>query len=203
MIDETRRPTEGAKISRRDYQTRTPVEAARFFLGKHLLVRTPRGIAGGVIVETEAYGGREDRACHGFNDRRTARTEVMFGPGGSAYVYLCYGLHWLLNFVTGPADSPEAVLIRGVKITEGKAWVARRRRGLPEKAWASGPGRVTAALGIGRRHNACDLTGETIWVENRGLEVSARNVEATPRIGISYAGEWVHKPWRFVWNPPA
>jgi DNA-3-methyladenine glycosylase len=201
LIEAKRRRRRGAKIPRCDYQARGPVEAARFFLGKYLLVRTSRGISGGIIVETEAYGGCEDRACHGFDGRRTARTEIMFGPGGYAYVYLCYGLHWLLNFVTGPADSPEAVLIRGVKITEGKEAVAVRRKGLPETAWANGPGRVTAALGIGRKHNACDLTGETIWVEDRGLVVPPREVGSTPRIGISYAGEWAHKPWRFVWTP--
>lgn len=188
------------KLSAEIYRDPNPVRMARYFLGKHLLVRTPEGLCGGLITETEAYGGAEDKACHGYNNRRTARTEIMFAPGGRAYVYLCYGMHQMFNIVTGPADVPQAVLIRAVMVTEGVELAARRRGKIPRKDWASGPGRVTAALGITREHNTLDLTGDTVWVEDRGVVVPPRQVTRTPRIGIHYAGEWVHKPWRFVWE---
>jgi DNA-3-methyladenine glycosylase len=187
-------------LARHDYADPRPVRAARFFLGKVLCVRAADGYAEGVIVETEAYGGPRDAASHAFGNRRTARTEVMFAPGGVAYVYLCYGMHRLFNIVTGPVDSPQAVLVRAVKITAGHELVRKRRPGLAEKDWASGPGRVCAALGIGMHHNRHDLSGETIWIEDRGVKVLPREVKRTPRIGVNYAGAWALKPWRFVWE---
>ncbi len=124
----------------------------------------------------------------------------MFAPGGVAYVYFCYGMHRLFNIVTGPRDSPEAVLVRAVRITAGRELVRRRRPGVAEKDWASGPGRVCAALGISLDHNRCDLRGGTIWIEDRGVAAPARDVKRTPRIGVNYAGVWALKPWRFVWK---
>ena len=189
----------GRKLAKNEY-AHTPTRAARFLLGKFLCVRAPDGYAEGVITETEAYGGPKDAACHGFGNRRTARTEILFAPGGVGYVYLCYGLHHLFNIITGPPGSPEAVLIRAVRITAGQDVVQRRRPGVAEKHWASGPGRVAAALGIGLHHYGCDLAGETIWVEDRGLKVPAQEIKRTPRIGVDYAGSWAQKPWRFVWE---
>ena len=120
-------------------------------------MQAPDGYAEGMITETEAYGGIQDAASHAFRNRRTARTEVMFAPGGVAYVYFCYGMHRLFNIVTGPKDSPEAVLVRAVRITAGHELVRKRRHGIKEKDWASGPGRVCAALGIAMEHNRHDL----------------------------------------------
>jgi DNA-3-methyladenine glycosylase len=191
----------GRKLSLIEYADPNPVRCARFLLGKFLMVRTEEGLTGGMICETEAYGGAQDKACHGYGNRRTARTEVMFARGGMAYVYLCYGLHHLFNVVTGDADVPQAVLIRAVKITEGGELAAKRRRGVPEKHWASGPGKVSAALGIDHRHGGHDLTGEIIWIEDRGLAVRAREIQTSARIGVGYAGIWAKKPWRFVWSP--
>jgi hypothetical protein len=125
--------TPGRKLVRADYADPRPTRAARFFLGKFLCVAAPDGYAEGMILETEAYGGIEDAASHGFGYRRTPRTEIIFAPGGVSYVYLCYGLHHLFNIVTGPADSPEAVLIRAVRITAGREIVRRRRAGVAEK----------------------------------------------------------------------
>jgi len=160
-------------LTRDDYVDPRPTRAARFFLGKVLCVRAPDGYAEGMITETEAYGGIEDAASH-----------RMF------------------NIVTGPRDSPEAVLVRAVKIAAGHDVVRRRRKGIAEKDWASGPGRVCAALGIEMHHNRHDLLmGELIWIEDRGVQVPTREVEQTPRIGVDYAGEWAKKPWRFVWSP--
>jgi DNA-3-methyladenine glycosylase len=189
----------GRKLVRADYAV-GPLRAARFFLGKFLCVAAPDGYAEGVITETEAYKGPEDKASHAFGNRRTERTEIMFAPGGVSYVYLCYGLHHMFNIITGPADLPEAVLVRAVRITGGHEIVRKRRPRVPEKQWASGPGRVCSALAIGMDHYGADLGGETIWIEDRGWKIPPREVKRTPRIGVDYAGAWALKPWRFVWE---
>jgi DNA-3-methyladenine glycosylase len=186
-----------------DYADGDTARIACFFLGKVLCVQAQDGYAEGMITETEAYGGVEDAASHAYQGRRTARTEVMYALGGAAYVYLCYGLHNMFNIITGPKDSPKAVLVRAVKIVAGDEVVRRRRRGVAEKDWASGPGRVCIALGIGRHHYGHDLTsGDSVWIEDRGVKVPRREIIAGPRVGIDYAGEWVHVPWRFVWKTP-
>jgi DNA-3-methyladenine glycosylase len=194
-----------ARILTRDaYAEPSATRAARFFLGKFLCVQAPDGYAEGMVTELEAYGGARDAASHGFGNRRTARTEIMFAPGGVAYVYFCYGMHRMFNIVIGPRDSPKAVLVRAVKIAAGHELVRQRRHGIAEKDWASGPGRVCAALGIEMHHNRQDLlAGEIIWIEDRGVRVPPREVKRTPRIGVDYAGAWAKKPWRFVWQPRA
>ena len=168
-------------------QQKKTVALARWLLGKHLVRRFSDGREDArMIVETEAYNGEEDQACHA-RAGRTKRTEVMYGPGGVWYVYLCYGIHEMLNLVVGPQDHPAAILIRGV---EG----------------AVGPGRVTKALGIDRTLNARSaVEPETgLWLEDRGVRVPGRIVEATPRIGIDYAGPiWTQKHWRFTFHPRA
>jgi DNA-3-methyladenine glycosylase len=189
-----------SKLSRSAYLDPNPPRLAKFFLGKYLFVNSPKGLCGGIIYETEAYGGAKDKASHAYGNRRTARTEIMFSSGGYAYVYLCYGMYYLLNLVTGPKDVPQAILIRGVYITEGVEIVKARRKGIDQKHWASGPGKVTLALGVTKKHQGCDLTGDTIWLEDRGIKVPSKEIVASPRVGIDYAEEWVHKPWRFVWN---
>lgn len=188
------------KLTRQDYADPKPTRAARYFLGKFLCVHAEDGYAEGMITETEAYGGAQDAASHAFGHRRTPRTEIMFAPGGVAYVYFCYGMHRLFNIVTGPQDSPEAVLVRAVKITAGHDLVRQRRPRVAEKDWASGPGRVCSALGIALHHNRSDLVGEIIWIEDRGIVPPSREVKRTPRIGVDYAGAWALKPWRFVWE---
>ena len=149
------------------------------------------------IVETEAYRGPEDKASHAYNNRRTARTEVMFGPGGHAYVYLCYGIHHLFNVVTGPAEIPHAVLVRAVEPLVGiDIMMARRQRTQPKKL-TSGPGLVGQALGLSTIHSGLALTtGDSIWIEAQGLEKDEAIV-SSPRIGVDYAGECATWPWRF------
>ncbi len=157
------------------------VALARWLIGRHLVRRFPDGrTEARLITETEAYHGETDLACHA-RAGRTARTDVMYGPGGVWYVYLCYGIHELLNLVVGPPDFPAAILIRGV---EG----------------ASGPGRVTRQLAINRALNRRPATPEEgLWIEDRGVRVPAARVKATPRIGVDYAGPiWASKPWRFT-----
>lgn len=176
-------PTVEAQI----LQTKKTVALARWLLGKHLVRRLPDGRSEArMIVETEAYHGESDQACHA-RAGRTRRTEVMYAAGGVWYVYLCYGIHEMLNLVVGPADWPAAVLIRGV---EG----------------AVGPGRVTKILGIDRALNATSATdaGGGLWLEDRGVRVPARLIQKTPRIGVDYAGPiWSSKHWRFTFDPRA
>ncbi|CAF0693955.1 DNA-3-methyladenine glycosylase [Candidatus Methylacidithermus pantelleriae] len=189
----------GKKIPLEAYRLSDPVDRARFFLGKRLVVETTEGRVSGLICETEAYGGAEDRACHGFGNRKTRRNWVLFEEGGIAYVYLCYGMHYLLNFVLGPKGIPLAVLIRAVWIIEGRSLVQLRRKGVDPKNWANGPGRVTQALGIDGSFNGLSLVGDRIWVEETGLVVPEKELEIGSRVGVDYAGDWAKMPWRFRW----
>lgn len=128
------------------------------------------------ITETEAYRGEEDLACHA-KKGRTPRTEVLYMEGGTIYVYLIYGMYWLINFVTGPAEHPQAALIRGI---EGMY----------------GPGRLTRHLDIDKSFNKQNITtAENIWVENDDLVIA---YNSNPRIGVDYAGSWAKMPWRFT-----
>jgi DNA-3-methyladenine glycosylase len=165
-------------------RTKKTVVLARWLLGK-VLVRARRGRETAVLItEVEAYDGPRDRASHAHADRgRTPRNAVMFGPGGQWYVYLCYGVHEMLNLVTGPRDYPAAILIRGV---EG----------------VIGPGRVTRALGIDRKLNATAAARASgLWIEDRGVRVPRRLMQTTPRIGVDYAGPvWAGKKWRFYFD---
>lgn len=189
------------------YQQDDVVGLARELLGMRLCVRTPTsksGVLSALITETEAYGGAEDKGCHGYNNRRTTRTEPLFAPGGISYVYLCYGLHHLFNVVTGPPDVPMAVLIRAVIVEPGsasEAIVGRRRRGVPRKLWSNGPGKVSTSLGITtKQHNGLSLGADQVWLEMTGITVKDSEVNITPRIGIDYAEEWIPAPRRFVFN---
>jgi len=193
------------------FYTRHDVTAiARQLLGKHLFTNLHgEGITGGVIVETEAYAGPEDRASHAYRGRRTRRTEVMFHSGGVAYVYLCYGMHALLNVVTHGEGVPHAVLIRAIQPTHGIAVMLRRRsRKTLDCALTAGPARLTRSLGIDTGHNGTPLTGNRIWIEDRGDAVPAADVVASPRVGVAYAGPHAKRPWRFrirdnPWTSPS
>ena len=176
------------------YQRSDVVQIARELVGKVLYSSMDGQVTAGMIVETEAYNGVVDRACHAFGGRRTARTEVMFRAGGVAYVYLCYGMHHLLNIVTGPQDMPQAVLIRALKPLEGLDVMLLRRKG--KEPLTSGPGTVAQALGITTKHSGVSLLGNTIWIEDHGIAIP--NIVTSPRIGVDYAGEDALLPYRFV-----
>src|SRR5688572_16036609 len=170
---------------------------ARDLLGKVLVVPARGGArVAGIIVETEAYRAPEDRASHAWNGRRTRRTETMYGPGGTAYVYFVYGMYHQFNVVTNVADVPHAVLIRALEPLEGVDLMRRRRGGAAPGELTSGPGKLCIALGIDRRLDGADLLGDRIWLEP-GRRVSADAIAAGPRVGIDYAGDWVAQPWRF------
>ncbi|MGZ9274675.1 MAG: DNA-3-methyladenine glycosylase [Nitrospira sp.] len=170
------------KVLLRSYFSRPTIEVARSLIGKYLIRENEHGSVAGRIVEVEAYVGPEDKACHA-SKGRTARTEVLFGPPGHAYVYLCYGMHEMLNVVTEQDGFPAAILLRAVEC---------------DGMLIDGPGRLTRAFGIDRRLNRCDLTaGEALWFEDRGESLPRGALKTYPRIGVDYAGEWAKKPWRF------
>jgi len=182
----------------REFYTRPNVLAvARDLLGKKLVVpaRKDQRVAG-IIVETEAYRGPEDRASHAYGGRRTNRTETMYGIGGTAYVYFVYGMYNQFNVVTNIENTPHAVLVRALEPVEGLDLIKRRRAGRSEYEWTSGPGRLCIALGIDRKLDKADLLGDRVWIEE-GISVSPRQIARGPRIGIDYAESWVTKPWRF------
>lgn len=163
-------------------------------IGKYLVRKIGRKKIAIMITETEAYDGPKDLACHA-SKGRTARTEVMFGEAGHWYVYLVYGMYYMLNIVTGPRDYPAAVLIRAAQ--------AQPTRGDVEGALLhhlNGPGKVTRFLGIDKRLNTSPAAKAAgLWIEDRGVRIRKSEIMRTPRIGIDYAGEkWAMKPWRFV-----
>jgi len=182
----------------REFYTRPDVlEVARDLLGKKLVVpnRNGRRVAG-IIVETEAYRGPEDRASHAFGGRRTNRTETMYGVGGTAYVYFVYGMYNQFNVVTNVENIPHAILVRALEPLEGLDVMRRRRQGRSEYELTSGPGRLCLAMGIDRGLDKADLLGDRVWIEE-AVSTSPRQIARGPRIGIDYAENWKHKPWRF------
>ncbi len=163
-----------------DFFSRDVLEVAPDLLGKMLVRNFASGmIFSSQITEVEAYRGEEDRACHA-SKGRTNRTEIMYHPGGAVYVYLIYGMYWMLNFVTGRRDEPQAVLIRGLKEV-------------------TGPGRITRKLEIGSDFYGESLaSSERLWIEDHDHAIT---MQVGPRIGIDYAGEpWKTLPWRYMAN---
>ncbi len=183
----------------REELCREPVRLAEFLLGKLLVHDSPEGRTSGLIVETEAYLGRGDRASRGYGGRRTPSTETLYGPCGRAYVYIVHG-HALLNVVAAPPGEPTAVLIRALEPLEGMELMARRRgidlssRGGIRRL-CSGPGRLTKAMGVTREHDGLDLSGGALWIGDAGREVG--EVVRRPRVGVDYAGEDALLPLRF------
>lgn len=175
------------------------VGLAKKLLGKVLCTRiNGQPLTSGLITETEAYRGYDDKASHASGRRRTDRTKTMFKNGGISYVYLCYGIHHLFNVVTNKADKADAVLIRGIKPLEGKETMLQRRNASDiTPALTAGPGRLTQALGITTEYDAVDLTGSSIWIEDHGHSLTKEQITAAPRIGVDYAGEHADRLWRF------
>ena len=171
---------------------------AKDLLGKVLFTKTEVGVTAGIIVETEAYFGIGDKASHAYGGRRTARTETLYSEGGTAYTYLCYGIHHLFNVVTSVKDDPRCVLIRSIEPLEGLDIMEMRRK-MPadRKAISSGPGSAAKALGIDLTFNKNILTGNRIWIEDRGIFYDGSQISTASRIGIDYAQEHADLPLRF------
>lgn len=180
------------------YQREDVVQIARELLGKLLLTKINNQLTGGIIIETEAYKGAEDRACHAYNYRRTKRNEAMYQNGGIAYVYLCYGIHYLFNVVTHAKEVPHAVLIRAIFPTIGiETMLKRRKKNFLNPQLTSGPGSVCQALSIDLSHNAISLSSSDIWITHSDIQVNQTQISQGPRIGVDYAGQDALLPWRF------
>lgn len=200
----------GSRRLRRGDFSLGPVELAKDLLGRRLVRILDDGTRlAGTIVETEAYLGVPDRAAHSFGGRRTARTEPMFGPPGTAYVYFTYGMHHCMNVVAGEAGDPVAVLIRALEPTEGVEVMATNRVGSRAKPprptdLCSGPGKLCQAMGIGRAFSGADLAADPSLFVEEGLGPMGgegeRRLVNTPRIGVGGAAEWADA--RLRWHLP-
>ena len=181
------------------YQGDDVVQISKDLLGMYLMTRINGEVTGGIITETEAYAGESDRASHAYDGRRTKRTEIMYGEGGNAYVYLCYGIHHLFNVVTNKEGIPHAVLIRAIKPILGLDTILNRRdmKEGSKKIIAGGPGTVSQALGISTADTGLNLNGNRLWIEDKGQSVDAETIITGPRIGVDYAGEDAKLPYRF------
>lgn len=185
----------------KSFFSRDTVQVARELVGKRLVRLEDGKRISGLILETEAYRGEEDLACH-CRAGRTPRTEIMYGPAGLAYIYLIYGMYWLFNIVTENEGSPGAVLIRSILPQEGHQIIAQRRKNQPEKSWTDGPGKICIALGINGEMNGLDTCSRNaeIFIEER-QDLDPGRITCVPRVGLSSVPEpWRSIPWRFVVN---
>lgn len=186
------------KIPHSFYLGSDVVSISKSLLGKYLFTCSDGLLTGGYIVETEAYNGVVDKASHAFGNRQTPRTQIMFGEGGIAYIYLCYGIHEMLNVVTSVAGQPHAILIRAIEPTTGvDIMLARRNMTAVKPNITAGPGSVAKALGITRKINGISLQSDTLWIEDKGLNFTEEQIAAVPRIGVAYAGADALLPYRF------
>jgi DNA-3-methyladenine glycosylase len=174
------------------------VAISKSLLGKYLFTSINGLLSGGYITETEAYNGVVDRASHAYGNRKTPRTQIMYEEGGIAYIYLCYGIHEMLNVVTSVEGQPHAILIRAIEPTNGIDIMLARKNMLTLKPnITAGPGSVAKALGIDRKLNGISLQSDTLWIEDKGLSFTDDQIAAAPRIGVAYAGEDALLPYRF------
>ena len=189
--------TKARKLPREFYARQNVLTVARELLGKLLVVpANDSSRVSGMIVETEAYRGPEDRASHAYGGRRTKRTETMYQLGGSVYVYFVYGMYYQFNVVTNIRDTPHAVLVRALQPVEGIEDMRDRRQTHSDRNLTSGPGKLCIAMGIDRKLDREDLLGERVWIEE-GEKIPRTRIATGPRVGIDYAEEWIEKPWRF------
>ena len=187
------------KTLSRQFYTRTNVlTVARQLLGQRLVVPAQDGTrVSGIIVETEAYRGPQDRASHAYGGRRTHRTETMYQIGGTAYVYFIYGMYYQFNVVTSVPEIPHAVLVRALEPVEGIELMRQRRPGQSEHTLTNGPGKLCLALGIDRGFDRADLLGDRVWIEEGESRIASSEIVCGPRIGVEYAEDWAEKTWRF------
>ena len=192
-------PPAGAKRLGAEFYAGTDVVTiAKALLGKILVTNFGGIVTAARIVETEAYNGIVDKASHAYSGRRTKRTEIMYRPGGAAYVYLIYGIHHLFNIVTNTTDVPHAVLVRAAEPVWGiPDMLVRTGKHTVDFTLTRGPGNVSKALGISTAHTGFDLVGEEIYLLDDGTKYAKNQVIATPRIGVDYAAEDALLPYRF------
>ena len=186
------------------YQRDDVLLISRELLGKVLCTNFHGKLTSGIIVETEAYAGVTDKASHAYGGRKTKRTETMYAKGGSAYIYLCYGIHHLFNIVTNKENIPHAILIRAIEPQDGfKVMLERRNKKEMNHTLTAGPGSLTQALGITIKDSGTFLMDNLIWLEDQNINYTNQDILATPRVGVQYAGKDAQNPWRFqVENSP-
>ena len=187
------------RLGRSFYDRKDVTRIAKELLGK-LLVTTFKGvITSGRIVETEAYAGVGDKASHAYGNRRTSRTEVMFGNPGTVYVYLCYGIHHLFNVVTNKKDIPHAILIRALEPAEGiDTMLLRTGKIKLDDTLTKGPGNVSKAMGIFTYHTGISLLSDELFIEDDGFRLNENQILTTTRIGVDYAAEDSLLPYRYI-----
>ena len=198
-----------SKLTVEFYQREDVLLISRELLGKVLYTNFHGKLTSGIIVETEAYAGVTDKASHAYGGRRTKRTETMYAKGGSAYVYLCYGIHHLFNIVTNKENIPNAVLIRAIQPQDGiEIMLQRRNKKKVDQSFTAGPGSLTQALGITVKDSGTFLMDNLIWLEDQNINYTNQDILASPRVGVQYAGKDAQNPWRFQveispWVSPA
>lgn len=180
----------------RDFYLRSGLLVSKDLIGKQLVHCSPEGTTKGIIVEVEAYIGPHDAASHAFNFLNTERTAVQYDIGGYAYIYTIYGLHTCMNVVANQKDCPEVVLIRALQPTDGIGLMEKRRQKQSIRDLCNGPGKLSQAMGITKKHYGVDLCGDELFIETIDDTVPA--ISATKRINIDYAGEAIDYPWRFI-----
>ena len=179
----------------REFYLRGGLEVAKDLIGKKLVHNSPEGLTAGIIVEVEAYLGKIDAAAHSFKGR-TARTEITFGAGGFAYIYLIYGKNICMNVVANVAEIPDAILIRALQPVEGLELMQARRQKNNLRELCNGPGKLTQAMAITKNHYGADLCGEELFIET--AEDFQPEIIATKRINVDYAGDAANFLWRFI-----
>jgi DNA-3-methyladenine glycosylase len=192
-------PRRAKKLDESFYDRTDVLAVARDLLGKILVTRFDGELTSGRIVETEAYAGEGDRACHAFGGRRTARTEAIYSRPGTVYIYLCYGLHHLFNVVSNKKDIPNAVLVRALEPLKGVPVMLRRTgKAVADYTLTKGPGNLSRALGMSKAHSGGDLLSDEIYIEDDGFIYPSDQVLATKRIGVDFAREDAELPYRFI-----
>jgi len=186
------------RLTAQFYEEGNVVEIARNLIGKLMCTNIGGILTTALITETEAYAGIDDKASHAYGGKRTKRTETMYQSGGTAYVYLCYGMHPLFNVITNKKDIPHAVLIRGIYPISGlDTMLARTNKSKFNIRDGIGPGKVSKLMGITMQHNAISLIGNVIWLCHSGL-TEKLDITTDKRVGIDYAGEDALLPYRFI-----
>ena len=180
------------------YLSNNVVNMSKLLLGKILETHIDNQITSGIIVETEAYAGENDKAAHSYRNKKTHRNQAMFKLGGIAYVYRCYGIHNLFNLVTNQVNKPQGILIRAIKPVCGINYMLKRRK-MSKISYnlTSGPGKLSQALGITSAHNMLSLEGPEIFIKDTKERILSKNIISSPRIGVEYAGKDALKLWRF------
>ncbi len=186
------------KLSLEFYQRNNVLQIARDLLGKVLVTKWNKIVTSARIVETEAYAGVADKASHAYGARRTKRNEIMYAHGGHAYIYLCYGIHHLFNVVTNSQEQPHAILIRAGEPLAGiEEMVRRTGKEKPDHTLTRGPGNLSKALGIYTVHSGISLLGKKMFIADDGFRYKKKEIIASPRIGVDYAGDHALWDYRF------